>query len=61
MTLDLAPKFAEYIDVVAQKRGFTSGDQYLEQWKWTEEQQRKGSAQEVAEAVKAELEAAANW
>ena len=61
VTLDLASKFAEHIDAVAQKRGFTSGDQYLEQWKWSEEEQRKGSAQEVAEAVKAELEAAANW
>jgi len=61
VTLNLSSKFAEHIDAVAQKRGFTNGDQYLEQWKWSDEQQRKGSAQEVAEAVKAELEAAANW
>jgi len=61
VTLELAQKFAEHIDSLAQKRGFTSGDKYIEQWKWSDEQQRKGSAQEVAEAVKAELEAAANW
>ena len=32
-------------------------DDYLAQWKWSEEEEREGSAQEVAEALKAELEA----
>jgi len=34
-----------------------SADDYLAQWKWGEEEEREGSAHEVAEAVKAELEA----
>lgn len=61
VTLDLPHKFAEEIDEQAQKRGFTKGDDYLAQWKWSEEEERKGSAQEAAEAVKAELEAAATF
>ena len=36
-------------------------DDYSAQWKWSDEEERDGSAQDVAEAVKAELEAAANW
>ena len=36
-------------------------DDYLAQWKWSDEEERDGSAQEVAEAVKAELEANADW
>ena len=33
----------------------------LSQWQWSEEKQRPGAAQDVAEAVKAELEAEADW
>jgi hypothetical protein len=36
-------------------------DAYLAQWKWSEEEDREGSAEDVAEAVKAELEAKADW
>jgi cobalamin-dependent methionine synthase I len=61
VTLELASKFAEYIDAAAQKRGFIKGDDYLAQWKWSEDEERPGSAQEVAEKVKAELEAAATF
>ncbi len=57
VTVELAPKFMEYIDILAAKRGLQAADDYLAQWKWSEEQEREGSAQEVAEAVKAELEA----
>jgi Virulence factor len=57
VTVPLAPKFMEYIDILAAKRGLQAADDYLAQWKWSEEQQRDGSAQEVAESVKAELEA----
>jgi hypothetical protein len=57
VTLPLAPKFMEYIDILAAKRGLQAADDYLAQWKWSEEQEREGSAREVAEAVKAELEA----
>lgn len=53
----LAPKFMAYVDVLAAERGLEGADDYLAQWKWSEEQTREGSAQEVADAVKAELEA----
>jgi 5-methyltetrahydrofolate--homocysteine methyltransferase len=61
VSVELAPRFAEHIDRVAAQRGFQSGDAYLAQWKWSDEQQRDGSAKDVAEAVKRELEAAATF
>ena len=57
VTLPLDGKFMELIDSMAAKRGLTSADDYLAQWKWSEEEEREGSAREVAEAVKADLEA----
>jgi hypothetical protein len=57
VTLPLDDKFAEQIDKLAAQRGLTSADDYLAQWKWSDEEEREGSAREVAEAVKAELEA----
>ncbi len=57
VTLPLDDKFAEQIDKMAAQRGLTSADDYLAQWKWSEEEEREGTAREVAEAVKAELEA----
>jgi hypothetical protein len=57
VTLMLDGKFMEYIDILAAKRGLQAADDYLAQWKWTEEAERAGSAREVAEALKAELEA----
>ena len=59
--LELGQKFVEHIDATAQKRGFTKGDDYVAQWKWSDEQERAGSARAVAEAVKAELEASTKW
>ena len=57
VTVMLDDKFMQQVDILAAKRGLQSSDDYLAQWKWTEEEEREGSAQEVAEAVKAELEA----
>jgi hypothetical protein len=57
VTVMLDGKFMEYVDILAAKRGLQASDDYLAQWKWTEEAQRAGSAREVAEALKAELEA----
>jgi hypothetical protein len=57
VTLPLDGKFMDQIDKMAAQRGLTGADEYLAQWKWTEEEEREGSAREVAEAVKAELEA----
>jgi 5-methyltetrahydrofolate--homocysteine methyltransferase len=61
VSFELPPQFAARIDMLAQKRGFTGSDAYLAQWKWSEPQDRTGSAPEVAAALKAELEAQADW
>src|SRR5580658_1608251 len=61
VTLPLPAKFMERIDIMAAKRGLAGADDYLAQWQWSEEQERAGSAAEVAEAVKAELESKAGW
>lgn len=61
VTAPLDPKFMERIDELAAQRGMQDADDYLAQWTWSEEHQRDGSAQEVADAVKAELEAQADW
>ena len=61
VSIELAPRFMERIDHVAAQRGIKTGDDYLAHWKWGDEQGRQGSAREVAQAVKAELEAAASW
>ncbi len=54
--VELAPRFVAMIDQAAQSKGLTSTDDYLSQWKWSDERERKGSAAEVAEAVRKELE-----
>ena len=57
VSLQLSPKFADLIDRLAMKRGLTGSDDFLAEWHWGEELDRDGTAQDVAEAVKAELEA----
>jgi hypothetical protein len=57
VSVELDGKFMVQVDILAAKRGLQSADDYLAQWKWSEEEEREGSAREVAEAVKAELEA----
>jgi len=57
VTVMLDDKFMTQVDILAARRGLQSTDDYLAQWKWSDEQVRDGSAQEVAEALKAELEA----
>ena len=61
VTLPLAPRFLERIDQLAMQRGLQGSDDFLAQWRWGDEEERDGSAQEVAAALKAELEAKANW
>jgi len=56
VTVMLADRFMQQVDILAAKRGLQSSDDYLAQWKWSEEEEREGSAQEVADALKAELE-----
>jgi hypothetical protein len=57
VTVMLDGRYMEHIDILAAKRGLQATDDYLAQWQWSEEQAREGSAREVAQALKAELEA----
>ena len=61
IAVPLGAKFTEHIDRLAIERGLAGTDDYLAQWRWSEEQERDGSADDVAAAVKAELEAGAGW
>ena len=54
--VQLAPRFMEQIDQIAQKKGLTDTDDYLDQWNWSEQQEREGDPDEVAEIIKKELE-----
>ncbi|MCI0706595.1 MAG: virulence factor [Ignavibacteriae bacterium] len=54
--LELAQRFTARIDQSAQAQGLTETDAYLNEWNWSEEQEREGTAEEVAQAVKQELE-----
>jgi len=55
--VELSARFVAKIDQVAQARGLTSTDDYLAQWRWGDPVERPGTAAEVAEAVRRELEA----
>ena len=59
--MQLPDRFQERIDLMAARRGLQEADAYLAEWKWSDEEDREGSAEEVAEAVRAELEAQADW
>jgi hypothetical protein len=61
VTISLPDKFQQRIDQLAAQRGLSEADDYLAQWQWSEEQDRDGTAQQVAEAVLAELEATADF
>ncbi len=59
--LELPPRFMERIDQLAHQRNLQNSDDYLAQWRWSDEEDRPGSAGEVAAAVKDELEAKNKW
>jgi len=61
ITLPLDPRFMERIDQLAAQRGLQSTDDYLAQWRWSASQERQGTAEEVAHAVKREIENAARF
>jgi cvfA/B/C family virulence factor len=61
VTLPLDDRFMERIDQLAVQRGLQGTDDYLAQWRWSDQQEREGTAEEVARAIKRELEAAADW
>jgi len=55
--MDMPSRFADRIDASAQKQGLISQDAYSAYYRWSAETERAGSPQEVAEALKKELEA----
>jgi len=61
VTVVMPDRFMERIDQLAAKRGLQAADDYLAQWRWSEDEEREGSAEAVAQAVRAELEAQADW
>ena len=54
----LPDRFQAAIDAYAMKDGSTGMDAYLEGWRWSEEQDRAGSATHVADALVTELDQA---
>jgi hypothetical protein len=57
VSVQLDEWFVQEIDRVAMREGLAGSDDYLAQWEWSEDLERPGSAEEVAAAVAAELEA----
>ena len=49
-------RFQEEIDQVAMEEGLAGTDDYLDQWQWSEKQERPGEAREVLNALLVELE-----
>jgi hypothetical protein len=54
--IEMPAKFMVKIDSAAKEQGLMNEDDYLSQWRWSEEEEREGTAEEVAKAVKNELE-----
>jgi hypothetical protein len=61
VSVPLPQKFMTRIDLLAAARGLEGSDDYLAQWRWSEDAEREGSAQEVADAICLELDAQADW
>ena len=57
VTRQLSERFQALIDSVAMQLDLQDSDAYLEQWTRSDEKERPGSAEDVAMAVAAELEA----
>ncbi len=54
--IELDPRFMIKVDKVAQSTGVTETDDYLAQWNWSDEKEKDGSVEEVAESIKQEIE-----
>jgi len=55
--VQLSDRFQALIDAAAMAQGLAGTDAYLEQWRRGRAKTREGSAEDVAAAVQAELEA----
>jgi hypothetical protein len=56
VTVMLDERFMTLIDAQAMKLGLQDTDSFLAQWKWSDEEEREGPAQDVATALKVEIE-----
>lgn len=56
-SVPLPDRFQEAIDAAAMAAGLIGSDDYTALFRWSERQEREGSAQEVAAAVAAEIDA----
>jgi hypothetical protein len=54
--IELSSKFISRIDQAAKEQELISEDDYLSQWRWGEEIEYPGSAQEAGELIRKELE-----
>ena len=54
----LSKRFPVAIDEAAMRAGLTSSDDYLEQWRPGEWQEREGELEDIADSVVAEIEEA---
>jgi len=61
VSVPMPERFMARIDQIAMREGLTAMDDYITQWRWSEPEERPGSARAVAEAVAAELETRADW
>jgi hypothetical protein len=57
VSLALPDRFLEAVDKAAMRAGLTGSDAYTNGFQWSDNQERDGSAEEVAKAVAAELTA----
>jgi Virulence factor len=57
LSVPLPDWFMQEIDRVAMTEGIVGTDEYLEQWQWSDDLERPGTAEEVGAALVAELEA----
>jgi hypothetical protein len=55
-TVMLDDRFMKLVDAQAMKQGLHDTDAFLAAWQWSEEEEREGTADEVATALKAEIE-----
>jgi Virulence factor len=60
LSRQLPDRFQQQIDRVAMEQGLVGSDAYLEQWHWSEPEEREGAPNDVLDAVEAELLAASS-
>ena len=53
----LPDSFQQEIDKRAMVQGLTGSDEYLEQWRWSDPEERAGSPDDVLDEIERELEA----